>query len=59
MLVVCLNYDSTPNPLTCIIDGKRIINEAKKAGVTEIVSMFDDGSTNYFPNKKNVSTKMK
>jgi len=34
LLLICLNYDGTESPLTCVIDGKRIINEAKKAGVS-------------------------
>lgn len=34
LLLICLNYDGTESPLTCITDGKRIISEAKKAGVS-------------------------
>ena len=34
ILLICLNYDGTESPLTCITDGKRIINEAKRAGVS-------------------------
>lgn len=34
LLAICLNYQGTQNPLTCITDGKRMIAEAKKAGVS-------------------------
>jgi len=34
------------------------MNEAKKAGVTEIECLFDDNSTDLYPTKKNVLKKM-
>lgn len=58
LLLICLNYEGTESPLTCVIDGKRIINEAKKAGVQEIVALFDDRSTDLYPTKRNVLQKM-
>lgn len=58
ILLICLNYEGTESPLTCITDGKRVINEAKRAGVSEIVAMFDDRSTDLYPTKKNVLRKM-
>jgi len=45
--------------LNCIIDGQRIIKEAKKSGVTDILALFDDGSTDIFPTKYNVIKAMK
>lgn len=59
MLVICLDYEGTQNQLNCTIDGKRIIREAKKNGVVDIVAMFDNGSTDYFPTKKSVTSMMK
>lgn len=58
LLAICLNYQGTQNPLTCITDGKRIVAEAKKAGVSEITKIFDDRTTDLYPTKKNVLKKM-
>lgn len=49
MLVVCLNYEGTEAPLTCTVDGDRLVNVASGRGVKDIVKLYDDGSTDGFP----------
>ena len=54
MLQVCLNYEGSESPLTCTIDGENLKNVAIKAGVKDIVSLYDNGTTELHPTKENV-----
>lgn len=54
MICVALDYKGTPKPLGCKIDMERLSNVAKRAGCTDGVKLYDDGSTRLFPDPEGV-----
>jgi hypothetical protein len=54
MIQACLNYEGTESPLTCTEDGQNVRIIAEQSGATDIVSLYDDGSTELYPTKENL-----
>ena len=54
LLCVALNYEGTDSELTCRVDAERLIAVARKAGVRDIVRLYDTGDTDRFPCKEEV-----
>ena len=53
-LQVILDYEGTDGPLTCSVDGDLLREVAVKNGVKDIVSLYDNGSTEKCASKANV-----
>ena len=54
LIQVCLDYEGTESPLSCTVDGDNVREIVAKSGATDIVSLYDNGSTPLYPTKENV-----
>eukprot|EP01064_Diplonema_japonicum_P008751 TRINITY_DN16150_c0_g1_i1.p1 TRINITY_DN16150_c0_g1~~TRINITY_DN16150_c0_g1_i1.p1 ORF type:complete len:614 (+),score=133.67 TRINITY_DN16150_c0_g1_i1:1414-3255(+) len=54
LISVCLDYKGSRSPLNCTVDGNRIVSLAAACGVKDIVKIYDDGSSELWPDRRTV-----
>ena len=54
LISICLDYKGTQSPLNCCVDGDRIVDVARRAGVKDVTKVYDNGEEALYPSMETV-----